>query len=65
MQNRAWGPGTPTESATSNTKNPEKADHYVSRAGIKRRSGAYASSRQDTHYAGAGGSQEFRPRVCY
>jgi hypothetical protein len=32
---------------------------------IKRRSGAYTSSRQDTDYAGAGGSQAFRPRVCY
>ena len=31
----------------------------------QRRSGAYASSRQDTEYAGAGVSQEFRPRVCY
>jgi hypothetical protein len=29
------------------------------------RSGAYASSRQDTDYTGGRGSQEFRPRVCY
>jgi hypothetical protein len=32
---------------------------------IKVRSGAYASSRQDTDYAGAGGGQEFtvRPNI--
>ena len=33
---------------------------------IKRRSSAYALSRQDTDYTGgAGGGQELRPRVCY
>jgi hypothetical protein len=42
-----------------------KADHYVLRVRIKMRSGAYASSRQDTDYAGAGGGQEFEPRVEY
>jgi hypothetical protein len=43
----------------------QKADHYMLRIRIKRRAGAYLLSRQDTDYAGAGGSQEFRPRVCY
>jgi hypothetical protein len=32
---------------------------------IMMRLGAYASSRQDTDYAGAGGGQGFRPRVEY
>jgi hypothetical protein len=32
-----------------------KVDHYMLRVRIKMRSGAYASSRQDTDYAGAGG----------
>ena len=31
------------------------------RVRIKMRAGAYASSRQDTDYAGAGGGQEFGP----
>jgi hypothetical protein len=38
-----------------------KIDHYMLHLRIKMRSGAYASSRQDTDYAGAGGSQEFGP----
>jgi hypothetical protein len=33
------------------------------RVRIKRRSGAYVSSRQDTDYAGAGGGQELRSPV--
>ena len=33
------------------------------RTGIQMRSGAYASSRQDTHYTGGGGSQEFMGAV--
>jgi hypothetical protein len=52
MQNRAYDLGTPTESATSNTQ-AQKADHHVLRVRIKMRSGAHASSRQDTDYAGA------------
>jgi hypothetical protein len=40
-----------------------KADHYMLRVRMKMRSGAYASSRQDTDYAGAGGGQELRPPV--
>jgi hypothetical protein len=47
------GPGTPTESTASNTL-AQKADHYMLRVHIKRRSGTYASSRQDTDYAGRG-----------
>jgi hypothetical protein len=43
----------------------QKADHYILCVRIKLRSGAYATPRQDTDYAGAGGGQEFRPRVCY
>jgi hypothetical protein len=35
------------------------------RVRIKMRSGAYASSRQDTDYTGAGGGQEFMGAVCY
>jgi hypothetical protein len=65
MQNRAYGPDTPTESAASNTQGPEKTDHYMLRIRIKRRSGAFASSRQDTDYARAGGGQEFRLPVDY
>jgi hypothetical protein len=42
-----------------------KVDHYILDVRIKMHSGAYASSRQDTDYAEAGGGQEFRPRVCY
>ncbi len=42
-----------------------KDDHYMLHLRIKMRLGAYASSRQDTDYAGAGGGQELRPRVCY
>jgi hypothetical protein len=42
-----------------------KVNHYMLHVHTKRRSGAYASSLQDTDYAGAGGGQEFRPRVCY
>ena len=39
-------------------------DHYTLHLRIKRRSDAYASLRQDTDYAGAGGSQEFMGAVC-
>jgi hypothetical protein len=58
------GPGTPTESTASNAL-ALKAGYYMLRVRIKRRSGAYASSRQDTDYAGAGGGQEFmgRPNI--
>ena len=42
-----------------------KVDHYMLHLRIMMRSGAYVSSGQDTDYAGAGGGQEFRPRVCY
>jgi hypothetical protein len=42
-----------------------KVNHYIAHLRIKMRSAQYASSRQDTDYAGAGGSQAFRPRVCY
>jgi hypothetical protein len=48
------GPCTPTESAASNTQ-AQKADHYILCVRIKLRSGAYATPRQDTDYAGAGG----------
>jgi hypothetical protein len=47
------GPRYSDESAASNTKD-QKADHHVLRVRIKMRSGAYASSRQHTDYAGAG-----------
>jgi hypothetical protein len=43
----------------------QKADHYMLSVRIKMRSGAYASSRQDTHYTGGGGSQEFMGAVDY
>ena len=33
----------------------QNSNHYISRTGIEMRSGAYASSRQDTDYTGAGG----------
>jgi hypothetical protein len=36
-----------------------KVDHYLLHLRIKMRLGAYASSRQDTDYAGGGGGQEF------
>jgi hypothetical protein len=55
------GPCTPTESAASNTQ-AQKADHYILCVRIKMRSGAYATPRQDTDYAGAGGGQEFLGR---
>src|SRR5215212_8040087 len=42
-----------------------KVDHYMLDVRIKVRSGAYASSRQDTHYTGGGGSQEFMGAVDY
>jgi hypothetical protein len=42
-----------------------KIDHYIAHVRMKMRSDAYASSRQDADYAGGGGGQEFRPRVCY
>jgi hypothetical protein len=58
LQNRVHGPCTPTESAASNTQ-AQKADHYILCVRIGMRSGAYASSRQDTDYAGAGDGQEF------
>jgi hypothetical protein len=38
-----------------------KVDHYMLDVRIKIRLGAYASSRQDTDYAGAGGGQELEP----
>jgi hypothetical protein len=40
-----------------------KVNHYMLHLHTKRRSGAYASFRQDTDYAGAGGGQEFSPLV--
>ena len=54
MQNRAYGPNTPTVSATSNTKCPDLGPLYISRTGIKMCSGAYASLSQDTDYTGVG-----------
>jgi hypothetical protein len=54
------GPGTPTEPTASNTL-AQKADHYLLRVHIKRRSGTYASSRQDTDYAGRGVVRSFDP----
>jgi hypothetical protein len=40
------GPGTPTESAASNTQDPELEPLYIAH-GIKMRSGQYAAPRQD------------------
>jgi hypothetical protein len=37
------------------TLRAQKADHYMLRVRMKMRSDAYASSRQNTDYAGAGG----------
>jgi hypothetical protein len=42
-----------------------KVDHDMLHLRRLMRSGAYASSRQDTDYAGAGDGQELRPRVHY
>jgi hypothetical protein len=39
----------------------QDSNHYRSVTGIKLRSGAYASSRQDTDYAGAGVVRRFDP----
>jgi hypothetical protein len=43
----------------------QKAEHYMLCVRVKMRSGAYASSRQDTDYAEAGGGQEFMGAVQY
>ena len=40
-----------------------KVNHYMLHVRMMMRLGAYASSRQVTDYAGAGGGQELRPRV--
>ena len=42
-----------------------KVDHNMLHARIQMRSGAYASSRQDTDYTGAGGRQEFLGAAQY
>ena len=42
-----------------------KVDHYMLHVCIKMRLGAYASSRQDTDYAGAGVVTSLGPRVEY
>ena len=42
-----------------------KVNHYLLRVRIKMRLGGCVLSRQDADYAGGGGGQEFRPRVCY
>jgi hypothetical protein len=41
MHGSAYGSGTPTDSAASNTQG-QKANHYMLRVRIKMRSGAYA-----------------------
>ena len=41
----------PTDASASNTQCSER-HHCTSRTGVRMRSGAYASSRQDTDYAG-------------
>jgi hypothetical protein len=53
VQNRAESLGTLTESANS-TLRAQTSNHYISRTGIRMRSAAYASLRQDTDYTGAG-----------
>jgi hypothetical protein len=51
MQNRAWGTGTPTDSAASNTQ-VQTSNHSISFVGIKMRSSQYAAPRQDTDTGG-------------
>jgi hypothetical protein len=60
MQNRAWGPGTPTESAASNTQG-QKADHYMLYGRTEMRSGAYASSVRIPTMRGPGVVRSFDP----
>jgi hypothetical protein len=45
---------------------PLRVDHYMLHPRIKMRLGGCAASSQNTDAdRGAGGGQEFRPRVCY
>jgi hypothetical protein len=62
LQNRAGAP-TLRRIRPLLTLRAQMADHYVLRVHIKMRSGAYASSRQDTDYAGGVG-RSFGPGVC-
>jgi hypothetical protein len=45
------------------THRAQTSDPFILRTGIRMRSGAYASSRQDTDYEGLGGGQELRSLV--
>jgi hypothetical protein len=63
MQNRAWGLGTPTDLAASNTQDPDLCPLYM-RTGTKMRLGGWAVFSQNTDTDTRGrGSQEFQPPV--
>jgi len=64
MQNRAYSPGTPTDSAATNTQGPELEPLHAAHRhkGALRRIRVIASGYR---LCGGRGSQEFRPRVCY
>jgi hypothetical protein len=51
MQNRALGPGTPTESALLTPK-AQTSNHCILGTGIKMRSNQYTAPRQDTEAGG-------------